>query len=145
MFWQGYGLISGGRSGYRLGHLAPKQPAENFRRENCHLEILHAHHSHFDLYGNYISGFCGGLTIGDWHDLPNILNNFEAGRFPTLIETLIESGPYGLFKLAQRDFQYVPLPDGYVGKCHLCVDVRRHLAQEGDFEELRPLQFYEMT
>jgi hypothetical protein len=35
------------------------------------------------------------------------------------------------------------LPDGYAGKCHLCVDVRRHLVRRGGFPELRPAAFYE--
>jgi hypothetical protein len=33
--------------------------------------------------------------------------------------------------------------DGYVSKCHLCIDIRGHLARLGGFEELRPLEFYE--
>ncbi|MFQ6102563.1 MAG: radical SAM protein [Anaerolineae bacterium] len=143
VLWQGYGIISGGRSGYRLGHLVPRHPASAFADTNCAGDILYAHHSHFDLYGNYISGFCGGLTVGDWHDLPQVLADFQAGRYPPLIEVLIERGPYELLELAQERYGYQPLPDGYAGKCHLCVDVRRHLVEQDDFPELRPRGFYE--
>jgi hypothetical protein len=142
LFWDGYGLISGGRAGYCLGHLTHRRPPLAFRREDCLHEILYTHHSHFDLYGNYISAFCGGLAVGSWRDLPQLLVDYAAGRYPSLIGLLIAEGPYGLFELACSSYDYAPLDEGYAGKCHLCVDVRRHLAQAGDFPELRPLEFY---
>ena len=142
ILWQGYGIISGGRSGYRLGHLIPKYPAEAFANMKCAGEILYPPHSHFDLYGNYISGFCGGLTIGRWRELDQGLVNFRGGRYPRLIEVLIKRGPYGLLELAREEIDYQPLPEGYVGKCHLCVDLRRHLVEVGDFTELEPRSFY---
>ena len=139
LLWQGYGIISGGRAGYRLGHLVPGRPAEAFRGMACSGELLHAHHSHFDLYGNAIPAFCGGLTLGSWRDLPQL----REVPYPPLIEVLVERGPYGLFELAQTQHDYHPPDDGYTGKCHLCVDVRRHLLEVGDFAELRPRGFYE--
>jgi hypothetical protein len=143
MFWEGYGLISGGRSGYRLGHLADKRPVDDFRGENCGREILYAHHSHFDLYGNFISGFCGGLRVGDWHALPDLLRDFNCGKYPQLISILVERGPYGLFALAREMYGYDPLREGFAGKCHLCVDVRRYLVQQGEFPVLEPRDFYD--
>jgi hypothetical protein len=143
LFWEGYGLISGGRSGYRLGHLIEGRPAEAFQGECCQREILFAHHSHFDLYGNFISGFCGGLAVGNWHDLPDLLNRFQAGDFPELISILVEKGPYGLYTFALNEYKYQPPENGFAGKCHLCVDVRRHLVRQGDFPELKPREFYE--
>jgi hypothetical protein len=142
ILWQGYGIISGGRSGYELGHVAPRYAAEAFAGMDCAVDILHAHHSHLDLYGNYVSGFCGGLSIGDWHHLPQLLADFDEGRYPPLVQILVERGPYGLLELARGSYGYQPLPEGYAGKCHLCVDVRRHLATTGDFAELRPPGFY---
>ena len=60
---------------------------------------------------------------------------------------LVERGPYGLFELARERYGYQPLPDDYTAKCHLCVDVRRHLVHvKGDeytSAELRPARFYE--
>ena len=85
-----------------------------------------------------------GLAVGDWHDLPRILADFQAGRYPTLIEVLLERGPYGLVEMAQEQYGYKPLLDGYAGRCHLCVDVRRPLVETSDFEELRPQGFYEV-
>jgi hypothetical protein len=143
ILWGGYGIISGGRSGYHLGHLVPSYPVEAFEGATCAAEILHAHHSHFDLYGNYISGFCGGLTVGSWRALPQLLNDYRAGYYPLLIEKLIVDGPYGLYTLARENYGYRALEGGYAGKCHLCVDVRRHLAEEEGFAELEPRAFYE--
>jgi hypothetical protein len=143
LFWKGYGLISAGRSGYRLGHLIQRRPAGNFKGETCLHEIAYAPHSHFDLYGNYIPGFCGGLSIGSWRDLPKLLEEFSRGNFPELIAILVEAGPFGLFEMSREIYEYEPLEEGYAGKCHLCVDVRRHLVQESSFSELEPKGFYE--
>jgi hypothetical protein len=143
LFWEGYELIAGGRAGYQLGDLIEKRPATAFRNEDCYAEIMYSRHSHMDLYGNYISGFCGGLTLGDWHDLPALQSNFISGIYPYLVSILLTHGPYGLYKMASSDFGYQQLEDGYAGKCHLCVDVRHHLAQFNQFPELRPLQFYQ--
>jgi hypothetical protein len=142
MFWEGYYLISGGRSGYRLGRYTDRKPASAFRYENCFKDILTAGQAHFDLYGNFIPGFCGGLSIGDWHSLPDLLANARSGWFPQLISLLIESGPYGLAEMARKEHGYRPLRGGYAGKCHLCVDVRRHLHATGGFTELKPDGFY---
>jgi hypothetical protein len=142
MLWEGYGLISGGRSGYQLGHLAPKYAAEAFHGDNCAFEILYAPHSHFDLYGNFIPGFCGGISVGSWRELPMVLARFQRPDFSPIINILVKYGPYGLFEAAVLEYDYIPLSEGYRGKCHLCVDVRRHLAQNGTFPELQPRQFY---
>lgn len=144
MFWDGYGLVSGGRAGYTLGRLIDLDPAEAFIQENCTSELIYAAHSHFDPYGNYITSFCGGLSLGSWTMLDDLRAKIQAGEFPSLITHLVESGPYGLYRLAKEQYGYTPLTEGYVGKCHLCVDVRRHLHQHagGDFPELNPVQFY---
>ncbi|HUW10665.1 MAG TPA: radical SAM protein [Anaerolineae bacterium] len=144
MLWDAYGIIPAGRAGYQLGHLTRKQPARAWRLQNCRTEILYAHHSHLDLYGNYISWFCGGLALGDWHDLPRLLSEVETQRHTPIIDLLINSGPHALFERAQREYGYEELPFGYAGKCHLCVDVRKHLSQRGMFAELQPAPFYEM-
>lgn len=144
MFWHEYGLIGGGRASYRLGHFTQKFEPERFKGQNCALELLYPHHSHFDLYGNHISWFCGGLAIDRWMNLPKTVEEFSKGNFPPLVSILVHDGPYGLYELARDEYGYTKLKDGYANKCHLCVDVRGHLLSVGDFEELRPRQFYEM-
>lgn len=143
MLWDGYGIIPGGRAGYALGQFARKRPAPAFQGHTCRTEILYAPHSHLDLYGHYISGFCGGLTVGDWHELPRVRTDLAAGRLPPLVATLVRAGPYGLFQMAVAEYGYAELPAGYAGKCHLCVDVRQHLVQRAEFAELRPRAFYD--
>jgi hypothetical protein len=71
-----------------------------------------------------------------------VLDDFQNRRFPPLVDTLVRSGPFGLFEMARAEYGYQELPKGYAGKCHLCVDVRRGLYQRGEFAELRPGGFY---
>ena len=104
-------------------------------------DVRSSQHSH--LRGNYIPGFCGGMSIGDWHELPHLLAGFRVGRYPPLAEMLIEHGPFGLFELAQQQYGYEPAIDGYTGECHLCVDVRRRLVDADDFAEPCPRGFYD--
>jgi hypothetical protein len=144
MFWDEYGLIGGGRASYRLGHLTKRSGAEAFQGEHCAAEILFPHHSHFDVYGNHISWFCGGLSVGSWRELPEMTKDFHEGKFPSLIRVLVTVGPFGLFQRAEKEYGYVELEEGYTGKCHLCVDLRKHLLPTGGFPELSPAQFYEM-
>lgn len=143
ILWEGYGIIPGGRAGYSLGHLVLRRPPSAFAAANCASELLYAPHSHFDLHGHFVPAFCGGLTLGSWRELPQLLDDFQIDRYPLLIATLVKRGPFGLFELAQQEHGYVPLADGYAGKCHLCVDVRRCLVQHADFLELAPRGFYQ--
>ena len=32
--------------------------------------------------------------------------------------------------------------DGYISKCHLCLDIRKHLSARDEFEELAPKELY---
>lgn len=98
-----------------------------------------------DLYGNFIPNFCGGLSAGDWHNLPEIWTEFAAEKYSSLIEILVNSGPYGLYKYAQQNYDFIPAPEGYSGKCHLCTDVRLHLSKMDRFPELNPLAFYDFS
>lgn len=48
-----------------------------------------------------------------------------------------------LYRFAVEEFGYEEAPDGYISKCHLCVDIRKHIAQRtGEFKEIRPREFY---
>ncbi|HIE09556.1 MAG TPA: radical SAM protein [Armatimonadetes bacterium] len=143
LFWEEYGLIPGGRSGFTLGHLTRRHPPEAFMGLDCRRELLYPNHSHFDLYGNHISWFCGGLSVGRWSELEKTIREFERGIYPSPVDILVSEGPYGLYRLAAEKYGFKPSPEGYVGKCHLCTDVRRHLVKTGDFPALRPKKFYE--
>lgn len=144
LFWDEYSLVAGGRAGYNLGHLKLRHPPKDFRDESCRWELLYANHSHLDLYGNYIPSFCGGLSLGSWHDLAALRAAYQQSRTPPLITSLLVDGPYGLYLLARDEWNYQPLRGGYADKCHLCVDVRKHLAQAGaTYPDLQPAGYYQ--
>ena len=143
LLWDGYGLIPGGRSGYRLGYLRQGLPVEAFEHLTCQQDILFAPHSHFDLHGDYIPGFCGGLSLGSWKEFDQLQASAREGDYPSLVRYLIDGGPFYLFKMAQADYSYKSRSEGYVGKCHLCVDVRRHLKTQDEFPDLAPSEFYD--
>jgi len=55
---------------------------------------------------------------------------------------LMEEDMQGLLEFASR-FGFEENSEGYISKCHLCIDIRRHLAAERGFRELQPTEFYE--
>jgi len=69
--------------------------------------------------------------LGDWWNLNELLEEgINLGRYPIL----------GF--LINQDFGYQESKEGYVSKCHLCVDIRKHLLTKQKFEELKPKEFY---
>lgn len=143
LLWHGYGLLGGGRAGYALARIAPQLPADAFAAESCAVELLRAPHSHFDLYGDFIPAFCGGISLGSWRDWPALVDRVQRGELAEPLLRLVHEGPYGLATWAARVYGYL-WRRHYADKCHLCVDVRRHLAAQGRFPEvLRPAGFYQ--
>lgn len=139
----GYSLISGGRMGYGLAEFYELKPPEACIEDRCELELLQSGHAHFDPYGNLIPAFCSGISLGDARDLQELLIGFRLDRLP-VVRLLVEAGPYALYEFARKEFGYRPLEAGYIGKCHLCVDVRRHIRSLTDqFAELAPARFYD--
>lgn len=142
MIRTGYSLISGGRVGYGLAPYYEHCPPEFCESDTCRMEILESGHAHFDPYGNLIPAFCSGISLGDARELRKTIGEFDPDRMP-LVRTLIEQGPYGLYRFAAREFGYEAPREGYIGKCHLCVDVRRWIhARTDQFAELAPSDFY---
>lgn len=143
MIRSGYSLISGGRVGYELAGFYDLRPPEDCETDHCHMELIKSGHAHFDPYGNFIPSFCSGISLGDARELPSLMVDLDLDRLP-LVRMLAENGPYELYKFAVREFGYEPLQEGYVGKCHLCVDVRRWIMGRTDeYSELTPAKFYE--
>jgi hypothetical protein len=140
----GYGLqyvelFANGRVPYKLGHLYREHPARSFFGSSCRRELLRDWHIHIDNYCNYVPGFCGGLSLGDARELDAICQGIDLDELPVLGALLNDLED--LVHLAM-DYGYEPL-EGYVSKCHLCFDVRRHLAPSGDFRELEPRELYD--
>jgi hypothetical protein len=134
-----------GRAPFRLRsvlrELLPLRPAQFFFRQSCNPPFLRSWPNHFDNFGNYVPGFCGGLSLGDCRDLESLLRRGVDLSERPVLGFIANDDFAGLFRFAQeRDFQ--PQADGYFSKCHLCMDLRRHLAAHGDFVELSPREFY---
>lgn len=140
----GYGLqhaelLPGGRISYKLGYLYEKYPAKLFFRESCRQELIREWHIHIDNYCNYVPGYCAGISLGDARELDALCNGIELNDMPVLkaLLTRLEE----LYELG-KELGYAE-QEGYISKCHLCLDIRRHLVKLGEFKELKPLEFYE--
>ncbi|MBC7249163.1 MAG: radical SAM protein [Anaerolineae bacterium] len=132
-------LFASGRVPYKLAALYARYPASRFLGASCRRELIRDWHIHVDNYGNFIPGYCGGLSLGDARDLDAICRGINLDERPVLAALLTNLGE--LYRLGQQ-FGYQEQA-GYISKCHLCLDIRRHLARQGDFKELKPEAFYE--
>ncbi len=130
-----------GRAAYRLNALYTKYPMERFFDNPCEPSFLRNWHNHFDSYGNYLPGYCGGISLGSCQHLNELLDEgVDLDQHP-ILRFIIEQDFQGLYHFA-REFGYGELAEGYISKCHLCIDIRKHLSAAGEFEELRPKEFY---
>lgn len=131
-----------GRAVNRLREFHPAYRAEAFFRQPCRPEFLRSWHNHFDNYGNLLPGYCGGISLGNWFQLePLVEEGIDLEGHPVL-SFLVSGDMEGLFNFA-RDLGYQEPERRYVSKCDLCLDLRRYLVTQGDFEELAPRGFYE--
>ncbi len=134
-------LIPMGRAPYKLGYLYKKYPAKQFFGESCGEELTRGWHFHIDNYGNYMTGYCGGLSLGDARNLDSLCQGIGLDERPIL--NALVTDLKRLYEFGIKEFGYKESPEGYVSKCHLCVDIRKHIAQQTDeFKELRPREFY---
>jgi len=135
-------LLPMGRAVYVLAHLYRKYPAGRFYGQSCREDLTRGWHVHVDNYSNYMTGYCGGISLGDARDLDSILRGIELDDRPVLDALVTDMKR--LVEFGVRQFNYRERQEGYISKCHLCVDVRRHIARATDeFKELGPRQFYD--
>ena len=139
--YQNVELLPMGRAADMLGHLYRKYHAIQFFGESCREELTRGWHAHVDNYCNYMTGYCGGISLGDARDIDSICRGIDLNERPIL--GALVSDLKRLFEIGVEKFGYKELEEGYISKCHLCVDVSRHIAQRTDeFEDLRPREFY---
>jgi|Deesub1362A_J573_1020465.scaffolds.fasta_scaffold00608_4 hypothetical protein len=135
-----------GRAPYNLKGILkevfPRYKAKHLFKEPCMPPFLRQWHNHFDNYGNYMPGFCGGISLGDCRNLEALLKEGIDTEEHPVLGFLMDEDLEGLFRFAE-DMGYQEHPEGYFSKCHLCTDLRRHLALKGQFKELSPREFYE--
>jgi hypothetical protein len=133
-----------GRAAYCMSdyRMFPKYPAAAFFNIKCNPDFLRNWHNHFDNYGNYIPGYCGGLSLGSSFELDKTLNEGIDSANKPVLAYIVTNNFRDLLTFA-LDKGYREDQEGYLSKCHLCVDIRKHLAQNGDYIELQPVEFYE--
>ena len=136
-------LFKMGRAIYTLQNLYEKYPINYFFNENCGTELLRNWHCHFDNYRNYMPGYCGGLSWGNIRNLDSLCNEgINLDEYP-ILRALIIGNLKDLYEFANNEFGYKEKKEGYVSKCHVCFDIRRHIISKTDsFKELNPPEFY---
>lgn len=133
-------LLPMGRVCYSLEYLFRKFSAEQFFGESCRDSLTREWHVHVDNYGNYLAGYCGGVSLGDARDLDSVCDGINLEEHP-ILEALV-TDLEKLYVLGE-EFGYRKRKEGYVSRCHLCLDIRKHIARQTDeFKELRPREFY---
>jgi len=131
-----------GRAVVQLKDMYPAYPAQHFFNQSCLPPFLREWHNHLDNYGNIMPGYCGGISLGDWHRLDDLIEDgIDLDKYPVLSFLLAEN-MQGLFNFT-KDLGYQESEVGYISKCHLCLDLRNYLVSQKDFIELRPLEFYD--
>jgi hypothetical protein len=137
-----------GRAPYSLAELLdrhfPRFPAKRLCPVPCSPEFLRPWHNHFDNYGNYMPGFCGGISLGDCRHLDRLLENGIDTEEKPVLGYIAQGNFKGLLDFA-RQRGYEEVREGYFSKCHLCIDIRKHLHSVDSFDELAPRQFYEFV
>jgi len=134
-------LLPMGRTPYKLGKHFEKKPAEYYFGQNCVSEFTRNWHTHIDNYLNYIPGFCAGISLGKADELL-LSDHIDLAGLP-IIRYLSEDIKR-LFDFS-RDYGFKENKNGYISKCHLCYEIRKHLLKNGSFKELVPVEYYERT
>jgi hypothetical protein len=136
-----------GRAAYQA-HLLPDRfttgyPASTLFHQTCDPPFLREWHNHVDNYGNYIPGFCGGVSLGKVRSLPQLISDgIDLYEYP-ILRFIIENDFEGLYQFALRK-GYAGEDRQYHSKCHLCLDIRKYLATRDSYQELQPYQFYDL-
>jgi len=113
-------LLPMGRAAYSLAYLYKKYPAEEFFRESCREELTRGWHMHIDNHCNYVTGYCGGISLGDGREIDSLCQGINLDERP-ILEALV-TDLKRLFEFNVREFGYKERKEGYISKCHLCRD-----------------------
>ena len=135
-----YWIHLGGRALDTFSKVLEMRPYQEILSSNqggC-FELGNVSHFHFDLFESYIPGLCSGLSI----HRDNLGHELSPEQYP-LLHTLFFRGIKGLFDLVSDEHGFNP-SERYLSKCHLCLDLRRHLVLEQGVtsRELSPKAFY---
>jgi hypothetical protein len=131
-----------GRATEKLKNLYPGYPSKRFFDTACRPDFLRSWHNHFDNYGNFMPGYCGGISLGSWFEMDRLIKEGIDLENRPVLKYLVKEDMKGLLNFA-LDTGYQEPSEGYVSKCHLCLDIRKYLVSIGDYDELKPRAFYE--
>ena len=141
-------LHPAGRAAATFARLMQRRPPEAYRDKNCLPELSSPVHAHVDPMGNYLTGFCSGLRIGEAtaYDLRRLYEDGIHLEGHPLLEMLV-SGRLGDLLRFSLDLGFDPDPLGYISPCHLCGHIRTWLflrsGSKSEYPELGPAFFYE--
>jgi hypothetical protein len=130
-----------GRANRQLRDFFPTYPGQAFFQQPCTTPVLRNWHNHFDNYGNIMPGYCGGVSLGDWREINELVEDGINLEDKPVLRFLISEDVEVLYHLG-RDFGFRENPSGYISKCDFCFDIRKHLFETEAFAELRPKEFY---
>jgi hypothetical protein len=133
-----------GRAPYKIQkyNIYHRYPAKHFFSQACSPPFIRSWHNHVDNYGNFVPGYCGGISLGSFSELDRFTTDgIELDEYP-ILKYIISDNFEGLLSFAQ-DYGYKEDKDGYLSKCHLCVDIRKYLVTKDNFNELQPKEFYQ--
>jgi len=135
--WQLHSYLNPcGRAARRLTDGLRRHPPETFSGDACGRTFRSTSHFHVDPHGNLFTGGCPGISVATVGDLHPTVDETAAPFFMALCD----SGPVEAWKQHAPEFE--PDAAGYIGKCHFCLELRRHLFERGTFAELRPAEMY---
>jgi hypothetical protein len=135
-----------GRTPYSLANVLdnhfPRFSASQLIHLRCSPPFLREWHNHFDNYGNYMPGFCGGISFGDCRSFEQLLEEGINTEQKPVLGFIAQENFEGLFNFA-CNHGYEEPSEGYFSKCHFCLDIRKYLVSIDSFQELAPIQFYQ--
>ena len=136
-----------GRAAAELADLLELKPLSAFADEPCRERLLRSRHVHADGAGRLCPGTCAGIVLAQTTSSDGVAQAWQTlarkHEAMPVVAALAAGGPTCLARQASA-LGYVPRPEGYAGRCHLCWHVRRWLWQAGHFREsLGPARVYE--
>jgi hypothetical protein len=126
----------GGRAAECLSAGLPRKRADDFQGASCASVLESTHHFHIDPQGRLYTGHCPGISVASIEQLHPILTEKETPVF----WSLLQGGPYRLWKEKAGEFE--PDEEGYAGKCHFCLELRKYLYNREAPPELRSEAYY---
>jgi len=125
-----------GRAAKWLSDGLPRYEPEYFANESCGRTLAGTSHFHIDLHGNLFTGHCPGISVARVDDLHPTVTMQTAPLFVTLYT----GGPFAVWKEYASD--WMPDQNDYIGKCHFCLDLRKHLFATQRHPEIATEELY---